>query len=177
MKKFFLLFFAAVAAFTFQVQAEAPEDLLAEVDDQEMMADPLDMTEDQFDPQEIAAQTNGKTMQQPAPAAAPTPANPPMPNCAALPPDQQAFAMQLSPSNQMVFCNAFTPAMRSSAMQMMGKPMGKPAPAGSKMTPDQCVEQVAKTNNIMIPPATPQPAKPPAQTGPQKGSGGGCPIR
>lgn len=74
--------------------------------------------------------------------------------CDTLPQDQQAFAAQLSAANKTMFCSQFSPAQRSSAMQMAGTPNA----SGMKMTPDQAVEQVGR-------------GAAPAQRS------GGCPVR
>ncbi len=87
-----------------------------------------------------------------------------MADCSQLTPDEQDFANQLNPTNKMVFCNKFTPDMRTSAMEMSGQ-MGMD---GTLITNDQAVERVAKDNNMTMPMAA--PAGTPRQ-------GGSCPTK
>ncbi len=85
-------------------------------------------------------------------------------SCTSMPADQQTFASQLSADNMSMFCSKFSPDQRTAAMQMTSKPGAN----GTKMSPDQAVQQVMKNNNMAPMPA--QPATQPKSTG-------GCPVR
>lgn len=71
-------------------------------------------------------------------------------SCNSLNADMMAFAKQLQPSNQTLFCSLFTDPQRSQAMGLANTHM----PDGSMVTGDMAVEQVAKANRL-IPGTTP----------------------
>jgi len=60
--------------------------------------------------------------------------------CDLLTPDQQQFAAGLHGTNQSLFCSIFSPEQRQQAMSM--------AKSSTKMTADQAVDSIAKSNNL-----------------------------
>jgi len=78
----------------------------------------------------------------------------PGPSCESLSDDQQMFAAKLNPQNKQMFCNQFSSSQRMSAMQLAGSTGAN----GRKMTPDQAVEQTARSSNM-------------------RSGGGACPVR
>lgn len=63
-------------------------------------------------------------------------------SCSGLSADEQTFASQLNDSNAMMFCSQMTPAQRQKAMQMNGTR----GPSGTKMSPDDSVQNVMKNS-------------------------------
>lgn len=68
-------------------------------------------------------------------------------DCSNLTEDEQNFAQQMSPANQMMFCQKFNQKQRSKAMDMAGTMDNN----GKMMTADMAVQKVAKDNNMMMP--------------------------
>ena len=69
----------------------------------------------------------------------------PCDNLKATEPDAYAFAQQLSPIHQNVFCQQFTPAQRKQAMTIAGSPTQDINGQAGSITPDMAVEVVMQT--------------------------------
>jgi len=65
-------------------------------------------------------------------------------DCSALSSDEQTFASQLNDNNSMMFCSKMSPMQRQKAMQMTGMR----GPSGTKMSPDDAVQNVMKNSGM-----------------------------
>jgi hypothetical protein len=61
-------------------------------------------------------------------------------DCSTFTQDEQDFSAKLNDNNSMIFCSQMTAMQRQKAMQLSG---GK-GPSGSKMSPNEAVQQVMK---------------------------------
>ncbi len=65
-------------------------------------------------------------------------------DCSDMSDDEQDFASQLNDTNSMMFCSKMTPMQRQKAMQMAGMR----GPSGTKMSPDDAVQNVMKNSGM-----------------------------
>lgn len=63
-------------------------------------------------------------------------------DCSTLTQDEQDFSAKLNDNNSMIFCSQMTAIQRQKAMQLSGRK----GPSGSKLSPNDAVQQVMKNS-------------------------------